>query len=291
MNNLNQFKKLSKTKKCIYIILTVLIILSALYIINYLYDMYSTKEQTNLLKKISINNSTNNNDTNNNNINNSNNTNVIDQNENSPIIIVADDDEVENAKTERMLQLEELQKQNSDIIGWIEIENTNINYPVLQGSDNNYYMNHNYKGEQTISGSIFLDKDYKWDPQSTNLLIYGHNIKNGTMFQNLLNYKSKNYYEQHPTIRFTTNNEDMQYEIISAFESKVYYNYETNVFRYYYFVNSNNENEYNNFVQNAKNASLYDTGKTAHYGDQLMTLSTCSYHTKDGRFAVVAKKI
>ena len=111
------------------------------------------------------------------------------------------------------------------------------------------------------------------------------------MFQNLLNYKSKDYYEQHPTIRFTTNNDDSNYEIISAFESKVYYSSDSNVFRYYYFINSNNEAEYMNFVNNAKNASLYDTGKTAKYGEQLITLSTCSYHTKDGRFAVVAKKL
>ena len=264
---------MNKLKKYIHIILTITIILSSLYIIKYFYDMHNSKKQTNILNQISINNS-----------------NVINENTNNPLVIVKENNEVVKTKTERMLKVEELQKENPDIIGWIEIENTNINYPVLQSSDNNYYMNHNYKKEYSISGSIFLDKNYIWEPQSSNLLIYGHNIKNGTMFQNLLNYKNKDYYIQHPTIRFTTNNEDANYEIISAFESKVYYNSDTNVFRYYFFVNSNNEQEYTNFVNSAKNASLYDTGKTAKYGEQLMTLSTCSYHTKDGRFAVVAKK-
>ena len=91
-------------------------------------------------------------------------------------------------------------------------------------------------------------------------------------------------------IRFTTENEDIEFEIISAFYSRVYYKSEKNVFRYYYFVDAKNEEEYNEFVKNAKDASLYDTGKIAKYGDRLITLSTCSYHTEDGRFVVVARE-
>lgn len=193
-------------------------------------------------------------------------------------------------KTERMLQIEKLQEQNSDIVGWIEIEGTNINYPVLQGEDNSYYMNHNYKKEENTYGSIFLDKDYDWSIPSSNLLLYGHNLQNGELFHDILNYKDKSYYEEHPVIRFTTEKEDSEFEIISAFYSRVYYKSETNVFRYYYFINADNEEEYNEFIENAKESSIYDTGKTAEYGDQLITLSTCSYHTEDGRFAVVARK-
>ena len=193
-------------------------------------------------------------------------------------------------KTERMLQIEKLQEQNSDIVGWIEVEGTNINYPVLQGEDNSYYMNHNYKKEENTYGSIFLDKDYDWSIPSSNLLLYGHNLQNGELFHDILNYKDKSYYEEHPVIRFTTEKEDSEFEIISAFYSRVYYKSETNVFRYYYFINADNEEEYNEFIENAKESSIYDTGKTAEYGDQLITLSTCSYHTEDGRFAVVARK-
>ena len=202
-----------------------------------------------------------------------------------------DKEKVTEQRTERMLQVEELKKKNEDIIGWIEIEGTNINFPVVQGTDNEYYMKHTYNKENSTDGAIFLDKNYDWNIPSSNLLLYGHNNKNGTMFQNLLKYKDESFYKKHPTIRFTTINDDSQYEIISAFLSRVYYEDEQNVFRYYYFINANDETEYNNYVEESKKASLYDTKKSAEYGEQLLTLSTCSYHTEDGRFAVVAKKV
>ena len=198
----------------------------------------------------------------------------------------------ENNPNERIEKVKELQKENSDIIGWLEIENSDISYPVLQGEDNEYYMTHNYKKEYSKDGSLFLDKDYDWNLPSTNLLIYGHNnMSSDEMFSKLLDYKEESYYKDHKIIRLTTDKEDAEYEIISAFLSRVYYKSEKNVFRYYYFINAENEKEFNDFVNNAKKESLYDTGVTAKYGDKLLTLSTCSYHTTDGRFAVVARKI
>jgi len=197
-----------------------------------------------------------------------------------------------NTKTERMLKLEQLQQENSDIIAWLEIENSNINYPVLQTSDNSFYMTHDYRKEYSRDGSLFLDKDYDWNLPSTNLLIYGHNnIGSSEMFVELLNYQDEEYYNTHKTIRLTTNKEDVEYEIIAVFKSRVYYKSEKNVFRYYYFINANNEEEFNEFVNNSKKASIYNIEATATYGDSLLTLSTCSYHTEDGRFAVVARKI
>ena len=259
--------------KLIYIVAFLLIFFSCFYIFSYCYDLYASKKQTKLLDEIEF---------------------SQDETQENMVEENITDDNVYNdiveIKTERMLKLEELQKENPDIIGWIEIENTNINYPVLQAADNDFYMNRNYKKQWSSSGSIFLDKDYNWEPASSNLLIYGHNMNNGTMFQNLLKYKNKNFFDEHPYIKFTTNKEDAIYEIIAVFESRVYYQSEENVFRYYYFINANNEEEFNNFVSNAKKASLYDTGKTAIYGEQLMTLSTCAYHTKNGRFVIVAKK-
>lgn len=196
-----------------------------------------------------------------------------------------------NIKTERMIKLEELQKENSDIVGWLQIENSKINYPVLQGQDNDYYMTHTYNKENSKDGAIFLDKDYNWSKPSTNLLIYGHNnIGSTEMFADLINYKEEEYYNNHKTIRFTTNKEDAEYEIIAVFLSRVYYKTEKDVFRYYYFIDAENEQEFNEYVNNAKEASLYNIEETAKYGDQLLTLSTCSYHTEDGRLAVVARK-
>lgn len=250
------FKQTTKKQRnLIYGILIILIIISVIYLLFFLKDKNKTTNDSSALEEVKI-----------------------------------DESKIDNETTERMLQVQELQKENPDIVGWIEIVGTKINYPVLQGEDNSYYMTHNYKKEEAKDGSIFLDKDYDWNLPSSNLLMYGHNMGDGEMFQDLLKYESEDYYKEHPTIRFTTANDDSEYEIISAFKSRVYYKSEKNVFRYYFFINAENEEEYNDFVNNAKKASLYDTGKTAEYGDQLMTLSTCSYHTEDGRFAVVARK-
>lgn len=256
-------KKIIKT---LYIVLIILTIFPLAFIIKYYYDIYNSKKQSKLLNEISIDTTD---------------EVITEESINSDNLI--------KEKNERMLKLEELQKENSDIIGWLEIENTNINYPVLQGSDNDYYLNHNYKKEKSISGSIFLDKDYCWEPPNTNLLIYGHNMSNSTMFQNLLKYKDKQFYEDHPIIRFTTTSEDSNYEIISVFRSKVYN--DTSSFKYYNFINAENEEEYDNYIENIKKLSLYEIDTTAHYGDQLITLSTCAYHVKNGRFAIVGKKI
>ena len=194
--------------------------------------------------------------------------------------------------TDRIKKLCKLQKINSDIVAWLQIENSNINYPVLQCDNNEYYMTHTYNKEYSKDGSLFLDKDYDWSIPNTNLLIYGHNnIGSKEMFAELVNYKDENYYNEHKTIRLTTNKEDAEYEIIAVFLSRVYYKSEKNVFRYYYFINANNEQEFNNYVENSKKASIYNIEATAKYGDQLLTLSTCEYSQEDGRLAVVAKKV
>ena len=262
---MNKFKKV---KNIIYIFLIVLIVVSSIYIIKYYYNIYNAKRQTKLLDNISIDKIS----------------------EENASVTESPSENINPDKTERMLKLEELQKNNSDIVAWIEIEGTEINYPVLQGKDNSYYMTHDYQKKYSSNGSVFLDKDYSWDIPSTNLLIYGHNMNNNTMFQDLLSYQKESFYKEHPNIRFTTKNEDVYFEIIAVFKSRVYYKSEQNVFRYYYFVNDKGEKDYNDFVLNAKRASLYDTGKTAYYRNILMTLSTCSYYTEDGRFVVVAKK-
>ncbi len=215
------------------------------------------------------------------------------QEEISKVIDVIDipKEKITPEKTERMLKVEELKKENEEVIGWLEIDGTKISYPVCQAKDNDYYLTHSYKKEKVAGGSLFLDKDYDFTKPSENLLIYGHRNKKGLMFEDLVKYKDESFYKEHPTIRFTTVEDDSEYEIISAFNSRVYYQDETNVFRYYYFVNAESITEYTEYVDNCKLASLYDTGKTARLGEQLLTLSTCDYSQENGRFVVVAKKI
>jgi sortase B len=192
-------------------------------------------------------------------------------------------------KSDRIEKVKELQKENSDIVAWIEIEGTNINYPVLHTTNNDFYLNYNYKKEETLAGSLFLDKDFDIKNGSSNYLIYGHRNKQGLMFEDLLKYAKEDFYKEHKKIRFTTDKEDRDYEIMAVFYSRVYYKDEQNVFRYYYSVNAKDENEYNNYVKQSKDASIYDTGVTAKYGEQLLTLSTCEYSQEDGRFVIVAK--
>ena len=261
------------------ILLILLIIISVIYIIKDILSKQESIAESNLLNTININESTFNNIGTQTSLNTEISKNILETKQIQPI------------ETERMLKVQTLKKENSDIVGWLEIENTSINYPVLQGTDNEYYMTHNYKKEKSKNGSIFLNYKYDWNIASNNLLIYGHNLNNGTMFQELLKYSDKSFYINHPIIRFTTDKEDAEFEIISVFKSRVYYNTEQNVFRYYFFINPNSEEEYNNFVQNAKNSSMYNIDSTATYGDQLITLSTCAYHVKDGRFVVIGKKI
>ena len=203
--------------------------------------------------------------------------------------IEVDENKVTKESTKRMIQVKSLQQENSDVVGFLEIENTNISYPVVQGKDNEYYMTHNYKREKSKNGAIFLDKDYDWNIPSNNYLIYGHNLNNGTMFQELLKYANESYYKNHPTISFTTADEECVYDIISVFRSKVYYTSD-NVFKYYFFINPKTEETYNDYIKNIKEISLYNIEQTANYGTQLITLSTCSYHVKDGRFVVVGAK-
>ena len=138
---------------------------------------------------------------------------------------------------------------------------------------------------------FFLDARYNFKLPSTNLLIYGHNNQNGKMFSQLDRYKDKKFYKAHTKIRYTTIEDEIEFEIIAVFYSRVYYQYEQDVFRYYYFIDANDENEYNHYISNCKKSSIYNIEKTAKYNEQLLTLSTCSYHTKNGRFVVVARKI
>lgn len=215
------------------------------------------------------------------------------QEENKNLLNIKIDESALNGEgvTERMLKVKELNSQYPDLKAWIEIKDTVINYPIMQGTDNSYYVNHNYKKEYSKWGALFLDKEYDWSKPSSNLLIYGHNFSDGLMFADLLKYRDKEFYNNHKTIRFTTPEEDAEYEILSIFNSRVYYKSETNVFRYYFFVDATIRKEYDEFVENAKKVSIYDTGVDAKYGDQLLTLSTCDYSQEDGRFVVIAKKV
>ena len=187
-------------------------------------------------------------------------------------------------------EYETLYNKNKKLIGWLKIDDTNIDYPVMQTSDNTYYLDHNYNQEYDKNGSIFLDYNCSVYPRSTNMIVYGHHMKSGNMFGNLQKYAKESYGKKHSVITFDTIYEKAQYQVMYVFRSQVY-NEDDIVFKYYQFIEANSETEFNSYMQEMSALSLYDTGVTAEFGDSLLTLSTCDSSQTDGRFVVVAKRI
>ena len=180
--------------------------------------------------------------------------------------------------------------QNKSLIGWIKIDDTNIDYPVMQTVNNEYYLDHNYNQQYDKNGSIFLDKDCDITNPGSNMIIYGHHMKSGKMFGNLKLYSNKAYYDEHPIIQFDTIYEEGKYQIMYVFRSRIY-NEDEIVFKYYQFFDVATPEEFDSNMEEMAKIALYDTGVTAKYGDKLITLSTCDNSEQDGRFVVVAKKI
>lgn len=183
-----------------------------------------------------------------------------------------------------------LLNKNKRLIGWVKIDDTNIDYPVMQTTDNEYYLDHNLNQEYDKNGSIFMDKDCDVLKPSTNLILYGHHMRSGRMFGSLSLYSDQSYYEKHPYIQFDTIYEKGLYEIMYVFRSRVYSEDEI-VFKYYQFIDAQSEQEFDSYMNDMEGMSLYDTGVTASFGDRLLTLSTCDYQEKNGRFVVVARKV
>ena len=212
----------------------------------------------------------------------------------------------EEQDTEQEMMLKEYQnlyEQNNDFIGWLYIEGTDINYPVMQTpEDENYYLYRDFEKKENKNGCLILDTDsvagvgtseneYKDGTKpSTNLIIHGHTMKSGAMFGNLNYYKDKEYGLEHKKICFDSLYEKREYELIAVFYSQVYYESD-DVFKYYKFFQAHTQEEFDDWYENIMKISLYDTEVSAEMGDEFITLSCCSYHVEDGRFVVVAKRI
>ncbi|MCR4740002.1 MAG: class B sortase [Lachnospiraceae bacterium] len=216
----------------------------------------------------------------------------------------ADTDEGSYEPPVIMKSLQEYYDENSDMVGWLKIDDTVIDYPVMQTMGNEeYYLDKGFNKKYSSAGCLILDTDtsagsgtkannYRdGSAPTTNLIVHGHNMRNGSMFGSLDKWRSEDYEKQHNIIKFSTLYEDREYEIVSVFLSQVYMKNQTNVFKYYNFFNATNEQEFNSFYSNIKKMALYDTGVTAEYGDEFITLSVCTYHVANGRLVVVGKRI
>ena len=183
-----------------------------------------------------------------------------------------------------------LYNSNKNLIGWIKIDDTIIDYPVMQCGDNEFYLSHNFDSEEDVAGTLFLDCNCDVLRGCDNYIIYGHHLQSGRMFSSIGEYESESYYESHKYIQFDTIYERQLYQVMYAFRSRVYTEDEI-TFKYYQFINANSEEEFNSYMAEMEAESFYDTGVRAFYGDQLLTLSTCDYQEQNGRFVVVAKRI
>lgn len=188
-------------------------------------------------------------------------------------------------------ELAELYQQNSDLAGWIRIEDTNINYPVMHTPDNpDFYLKHGFDKKYSDYGCPYVQENCDVEKPSDNLIIYGHHMKNGSTFCDLEKFKSQDFWQEHKTFLFSTVTDRYEYEIISVFKTVVYTD-SPDSFKYYHFVDAETPEDFSAFVEKCKELSLYETQVSAEYGDKLITLSTCEYSRTNGRLVVVAKRI
>lgn len=183
-----------------------------------------------------------------------------------------------------------LYEENEDMVGWLKIDDTRIDYPVMYSPlDPEKYLHADFGGNYFFGGVPFVDANCTMD--SDNLLIYGHNMLDGSMFRSLIQYENRSYWEKHPTIRFDTIYQEQEFEVLAAFYDRVYRQTEEDVFKFYKFIDVEDAADFDNAIAQFREKALYDTGVTANYGDQLITLVTCAYHVENGRFVVVARRM
>jgi sortase B len=176
------------------------------------------------------------------------------------------------------------------MVGWIKVEGTKINYPVMQTSIDNkdYYIDHDFNHRARGCGAIYVRETCDVFDPSDNVTMYGHHMKDMSMFAGLDYYRDKSFWETHQTFTFDTLYEHHTYQVIATFKTSA------NVgqgFSYHRFENAANEAEFNEFIKTVKELAMYDTGISAEYGDKLVCLSTCEYTLNNGRLVVVAKRI
>ena len=184
----------------------------------------------------------------------------------------------------------QLHEQNQDIYAWIVVPGTQVDYPLLQSETDNYYLDYNLDHSKGYPGCIYTNQCNRKDFSDYNTVLYGHNMKNGSMFGTLDDYKSEKWQTEHPVIEFFVDGEVREYEVFAAAESRVLYEDEEG-FRYYRSGGDLSEEEYGKLITWLQENSDYETGIIPEYGEQILMLSTCSYHTKDGRFVVAARRI
>lgn len=177
----------------------------------------------------------------------------------------------------------ELREESREIVGWLACEGTVIDYPLMHTDNNDFYLKHLYNGEENSSGSLFLDYRNTGAFTDRNTVIYGHNMKNGTMFKTLVSYQSQEYYDEHPTFTLYTPDGDYSVELLSG-------TVEDGTYEFVRFDFDSDE-ALLEYVDELQSRSTFRPGVQAEPGDRLVSLCTCSYEWQNARYMVVGRLV
>lgn len=256
----------TKTKHMLLISFTILMGLSIIKIINYYVDMQNSTIELPVVSTVDI----------------------VPTPENTPNGDLADDDSTHDSVM--IPEYTELYEQNPDMVGRIIIPNTSINYPIMCSiDDSDYYLNHDFNKNENRHGSIFLGKDSCID--SNTILLYGHYMKDGTMFADLYKFLDEEFFNENSYLEIHSLYEKKNYQVIAVFKDYVHTVSDTS-FKFYNYYGEPDEEKFKNFKEFLINNSIYSRDLDAlTYGDNVAQLITCSYHVDNGRLVVVCKEV
>ncbi len=204
------------------------------------------------------------------------------------LLVMPKEERIHVQRQARVKAYDKIKEQNSDLVGWIKIEGTKIDYPVLQSIDSpNFYLNHDFDKKSSIYGAPYVAEECDLTDDCRNILIYGHHMKNGSMFAALDGYLEREFCEAHPIIQFDTLKEYGNYEVAAVFSMSAV----DPANPLYDWITAGTEESFTNYVTYIKQHSVYDRGIDIQWGDHLISLITCEYTHQDGRLIVVAKKV
>ena len=188
-----------------------------------------------------------------------------------------------------LVEYGQIYAQNPDLVGWIRIDGTKLDNPVVQTPDRpNYYLDHDFTGQPSAWGAIYAREECDINEPSDNITLYGHNMRDGSMFAVAHNYINKETWENNPLIFFDTLYEYHVYKIFAVFKTSANLG---EGFTYHNMIEASDKEEFDNFIATCKELSFYDTGITPQYGDKIICLSTCEYTLNNGRLVLAAVRI
>lgn len=216
---------------------------------------------------------------------------VVEEGAEGEDIMIEEPDVIDRSTLTVLPEFADLYNSNPDMVGWINIPETEINYPVMQTiADEDFYIDHDFYGAKDSNGTIFVDARCDIVNQPSNTILYGHNMRSGMMFGSLKKYQKKDYYNSHQYIYFDTIYEHRIYQVVAVCLSKVSFQDETG-FRYYNYIEGNNHTEFQEFYDNISSLNVHEGAVELVPSDKILTLSTCNSYTEDGRLFIVAKRV